>query len=68
MSIEVNDGYHRLRIKELELTADYLEMLAREKEKEKEKEEKRRRRSARRMSGSARSANSSRRSSVRRLG
>jgi hypothetical protein len=39
MSIEVNDRYHRLRIKELELTADYLEMLAREKEKEREEKE-----------------------------
>lgn len=39
MSIEVNDGYHRLRIKELELTADYQEMLAREKEKEREEKE-----------------------------
>lgn len=39
MSIEVNDRYHRLRIKELELTADYQEMLAREKEKEREEKE-----------------------------
>lgn len=39
MSIEVDDGYHRLRIKELELTADYQEMLAREKEKEREERE-----------------------------
>lgn len=39
MSIEVNDRYHRVRIKELELTADYQEMLAREKEKEREEKE-----------------------------
>ncbi len=39
MSIEVNDHYHRLRVKELELTADYVEMLAREKEKEREEKE-----------------------------
>jgi hypothetical protein len=36
MSIQVAPQYHRLRIKELELTADYQEMLAREKEKERE--------------------------------
>ena len=36
MSLRVADQYHRLRIRELELTADYQEMLAREKEKERE--------------------------------
>ena len=39
MSIHVTDQYHRLRIKELELTADYQEMLARKKEKEREERE-----------------------------
>jgi DNA-binding transcriptional regulator WhiA len=33
MSIKVSPEYHRLRVRELELTADYQEMLAREKEK-----------------------------------
>lgn len=36
MSIHVTGEYHGLRIRELELTADYQEMLAREKEKERE--------------------------------
>ncbi|QNN52313.1 DUF4041 domain-containing protein [Nocardioides mesophilus] len=39
MSIEVTTEYHRLRIRELELAADYQEMLAREKEKEREERE-----------------------------
>lgn len=39
MSIRVSPQYHRLRIQELELTADYQEMLAREKEKEREERE-----------------------------
>lgn len=39
MSIEVTEEYHRLRIRELELAADYQEMLAREKEKEREERE-----------------------------
>jgi hypothetical protein len=39
MSIEVTTDYHRLRIRELELAADYQEMLAREKEKEREERE-----------------------------
>ena len=39
MSIEVTSEYHRLRIRELELAADYQEMLAREKEKEREERE-----------------------------
>lgn len=34
MSIEVTDTYHSLRIKELELTADYLAKVAEEKERE----------------------------------
>jgi hypothetical protein len=39
MSIRVSHQYHLLRIKELELTADYQEMLAREKDKEREERE-----------------------------
>jgi hypothetical protein len=39
MSIKVSPEYHRLRVRELELTADYQEMLAREKEKEREERE-----------------------------
>jgi hypothetical protein len=39
MSIRVSPEYHRLRIKELELAADYQEMLAREKDQEREKRE-----------------------------
>lgn len=39
MSIRVTPAYHRLRIKELELTADYIEQLAREKEREREERE-----------------------------
>lgn len=36
MGILVTDGYHRLRIQELELTADYLAKAAEEKERERE--------------------------------
>jgi hypothetical protein len=36
MSIRITDDYHRLRIKELELTADYLEKVAQERERERE--------------------------------
>jgi hypothetical protein len=36
MSIRIADPYHRLRVRELELTADYLEKLAEEKERERE--------------------------------
>src|SRR6478735_3703723 len=39
MSIQVTPDYHRLRIRELELAADYQEMLAREKDKEREERE-----------------------------
>ena len=39
MAIRVSPDYHRLRIKELELAADYQEMLAREKDAEREKRE-----------------------------
>lgn len=39
MSIRVAPSYHALRMKELELTADYQEMLAREKDKEREERE-----------------------------
>ena len=39
MAIRVSPEYHRLRIKELELAADYQEMLAREKDGEREKRE-----------------------------
>lgn len=39
MSIEVTDAYHRLRIAELELTADYLVMVAEEKERAREERE-----------------------------
>ena len=39
MQIRVSPGYHRLRIQELELTADFREMLAREKDKEREERE-----------------------------
>ena len=39
MSIEVTDAYHRLRIAELELTADYLAMVAEEKERAREERE-----------------------------
>jgi uncharacterized small protein (DUF1192 family) len=34
MSIHISDAYHQLRVKELELTADYLEKRAEEKERE----------------------------------
>jgi len=36
MEIQISPGYHRLRVMELELTADYREMLAHEKEQERE--------------------------------
>jgi hypothetical protein len=39
MDIRIFDGYHGLRIKELELTADYLEVQAQEKEREREERE-----------------------------
>ena len=39
MSIRVAVPYHRLRVKELELTADYLEKVAVEKEREREEKE-----------------------------
>ncbi len=39
MAIRVSPEYHRLRIKELELAADYQEMLAREKDQDREKRE-----------------------------
>lgn len=39
MSIHIADGYHRLRLRELELTGDYLEKLAEEKEREREDRE-----------------------------
>jgi hypothetical protein len=39
MSIEVTDAYHRLRVAELELTADYLAMVAEEKERAREERE-----------------------------
>ena len=36
MNIQVTDGYHRLRVHELELTADFLAKVAEEKERERE--------------------------------
>ena len=36
MNIQITDAYHRLRIRELELTADYLEKVAEEKERDRE--------------------------------
>ncbi|WP_239089076.1 DUF4041 domain-containing protein [Micromonospora gifhornensis] len=36
MDIRIAEGYHRLRVKELELTADYQEKVAEEKERERE--------------------------------
>jgi Meiotically up-regulated gene 113/Domain of unknown function (DUF4041) len=36
MDIHIGHGYHRLRLKEMELTADFLEKVAAEKEREKE--------------------------------
>lgn len=39
MSIDISDSYHQLRIKELELTADYLEKRAEEKERERAERE-----------------------------
>jgi hypothetical protein len=39
MDIRISDRYHALRVRELELTADYLERLAEEKEREREERE-----------------------------
>jgi hypothetical protein len=39
MDIRISDAYHALRIRELELTADYLEKVAEEKEREREERE-----------------------------
>jgi hypothetical protein len=39
MDIQIADDYHELRVRELELTADYLEKLAEEKEREREDRE-----------------------------
>jgi hypothetical protein len=39
MDIRISDAYHRLRVRELELTADYVEKLAQEKEREREERE-----------------------------
>jgi hypothetical protein len=39
MDIRIAAGYHQLRVRELELTADYLEKLAEEKEREREEKE-----------------------------
>jgi stress response protein SCP2 len=39
MSIQVTENYHRLRVAELELTADYLARVAEEKEREREERE-----------------------------
>ena len=39
MDIRISDEYHRCRVKELELTADYLEKLAEEKERERAERE-----------------------------
>jgi len=39
MDIRVSESYHRLRVKELELTADYQEKLAEEKAREREEKE-----------------------------
>jgi hypothetical protein len=39
MSIRISPAYHRLRILEMELTADYLDKLAEEKEREREERE-----------------------------
>lgn len=36
MGIQITDSYHRLRVRELELTADYLAKVAEEKERERE--------------------------------
>lgn len=36
MNIRISDAYHLLRVKELELTADYIERVARDKERERE--------------------------------
>jgi len=36
MNIQITDGYHRLRVHELELTADYLAKVAEEKERQRE--------------------------------
>ncbi|MGC4997221.1 DUF4041 domain-containing protein [Streptomyces sp. DT195] len=42
MQIQVTDQYHRLRVKELELTADYLAKLEQEKERRREERERQR--------------------------
>jgi hypothetical protein len=39
MDIRISDEYHRLRVQELELTADYLELQAQQKEREREERE-----------------------------
>lgn len=39
VDIRISDAYHRLRVQELELTADYLEKVAEEKEREREDRE-----------------------------
>lgn len=39
MSIRISPGYHRLRVQELELTADFIEMQAEEKAREREEKE-----------------------------
>lgn len=39
MDIEISEPYHRLRLRELELTADYQQRLAEEKEREREEKE-----------------------------
>jgi Domain of unknown function (DUF4041)/T5orf172 domain len=39
MSIRIGDEYHRLRVRELQLTADYQEKLAEEKERDREEKE-----------------------------
>jgi cell division protein FtsB len=42
MNIRVTDSYHKLRVEELELTADYLAKVAEEKERDRQEREKRR--------------------------
>ena len=39
MDIEISEPYHQLRVRELELTADYLEFQAQQKEREREEKE-----------------------------
>jgi hypothetical protein len=36
MDIRISDGYHRIRIRELQLTSDYLAKVAEEKDRERE--------------------------------